>query len=68
MPPEKRVLGYFALPVLVGDQVVAALDLKMDRQAGRLLMQKWTWIGAKRPAWKAAIDEALHGFERFQRG
>ena len=68
VPPEKRVLGYFALPVLVGDQVVAALDLKMDRQAGRLLVQKWTWIAAQRPAWKTAIDEALHGFERFQRG
>ncbi|RZS84956.1 winged helix-turn-helix domain-containing protein [Pigmentiphaga kullae] len=68
VPPEKRVLGYFALPVLVGDQVVAALDLKMDRQAGRLLIQKWTWIAARRPAWKTAIDEALHGFEGFQRG
>ncbi|OVZ55051.1 cytoplasmic protein [Pigmentiphaga sp. NML080357] len=68
VPPEKRVLGYFALPVLVGDEIVAALDLKMDRQAGRLLVQKWTWIARQRPAWKAAIDEALHRFERFQRG
>ena len=68
MPPDKRVLGYFALPVLVGDRIVAALDLKMDRQAGRLLVQKWTWIATPRPALKTAIDEALHGFERFQRG
>lgn len=66
VPAEKRVLGYFALPVLVGDQIVAALDLKMDRQAHRLLIQKWTWITKERPALKSAIEKALHRFEKFQ--
>ena len=28
VPKEKRLLGYFALPVLIGDDIVAALDLK----------------------------------------
>ena len=32
VPKEKRRFGYFALPVLVGDDIVAALDLKTDRQ------------------------------------
>ena len=45
MPKEKRVFGYFALPVLVGDDIVAALDLKTDRKNRKLLMQKWTWVG-----------------------
>ncbi|MDX3906186.1 MAG: crosslink repair DNA glycosylase YcaQ family protein [Pigmentiphaga sp.] len=67
VPADKRVLGYFALPVLVGDVIVAALDLKMDRKAGRLLVQKWTWVAKARPAWKAAIEEALDRFEQFQR-
>ena len=32
VPKEKRLFGYFALPVLVGDNIVAALDLKTDRR------------------------------------
>ncbi len=66
VPPAKRVLGYFALPVLVGEEVVAAIDLKADRQARKLLIQKWTWIAGRRAGLKAAIDEELARFERFQ--
>jgi uncharacterized protein YcaQ len=39
VPKAKRVYGYFALPVLVGDEIVAAIDLKTDREQGKLLMQ-----------------------------
>jgi uncharacterized protein YcaQ len=72
VPKEKRVLGYFALPVLVDDKIVAAVDLKTDRQAKKLLMQKWTWVGegtaktAPRKAWKRRIEEELGRFEAFQ--
>jgi len=66
VPPDKRILGYFALPVLIGDRVVAAIDLKTDRQAKKLLMQKWTWLVPKSASLKAQIDEALHRFEAFQ--
>lgn len=71
VPKEKRVFGYFALPVLVGDEIVAALDLKTDRQNQKLLMQKWNWvgIGAQRGArkdLKRRIEEELHRFEKFQ--
>ena len=67
VPRARRVFGYFALPVLVGDEIVAAIDLKTDRERRKLLVQNWTWVGkgaARRH--KKAIDEALHRFERFQ--
>lgn len=67
VPKEKRVMGYFALPVLAGDRIVAAIDLKTDRAAGRLLIRQWTWTDGEAPAaLKAAIDAELHRFERFQ--
>jgi hypothetical protein len=67
VPKENRVFGYFALPVLVGDEFVALLDLKTDRQARKLLMQRWTWLTQRgRRARKQQIEAALHRFERFQ--
>jgi uncharacterized protein YcaQ len=67
VPKEKRLFGYFALPVLAGDEIVAAIDLKTDRKAQKLLMQKWTWVGnGPRKDLKRRIEETLHRFERFQ--
>lgn len=67
VPKPRRVFGYFALPVLVGDEIAAAIDLKTDRERGRLLIQQWTWIGQRaHRSRKALIEEALHRFERFQ--
>ncbi len=77
VPKEKRLFGYFALPVLADDHIVAAIDLKTDRKARKLLMQKWSWVdeatglpktrrsGARRDL-KRRIEEELHRFERFQ--
>ena len=67
LPADRRVLGYFACPVLAGDRIVAALDLKTDRAARQLRVQKWTWM-VKRPsrALRASIEAALHSFEAFQ--
>ncbi len=67
VPKEKRLLGYFALPVLVDDEIVAAIDLKADRVTQRLLIQKWTWVGhGSPPTHKARIEDGLHRFSRFQ--
>ena len=73
VPKEKRRFGYFALPVLVGEDIVAALDLKTDRKKGKLLLQKWNWVGEGKAArgdprkeLKRRIEEELDRFERFQ--
>src|SRR5205085_1062043 len=67
VPKEKRVFGYFAQPVLAGDEIVAVLDLKTDRARGKLLIQRWTWLRkGGRAQLRTRIQEALHRFERFQ--
>ena len=75
VPKDKRKFGYFALPVLVGEEIVAALDLKTDRQNKKLLMQRWSWLGKGKAAkgdarkdFKRRIEEELGRFERFQLG
>jgi len=69
VPKARRRFGYFTLPVLLGDAVVAALDLKTDRARGKLLIQAWHWLEPGRPrAHKRMIEEELHRFERFQLG
>jgi uncharacterized protein YcaQ len=67
VPKQKRMFGYFALPVLVDNDIAAAIDLKTDRKRRELLVQKWSWIG-KRPRrdLKRRIEEELHRFEHFQ--
>lgn len=66
VPAAKRQYGYFALPVLVDDRVVAAIDLKTDRANQSLLVQQWTWLEDVGAEAKAAIDTELGRFERFQ--
>jgi uncharacterized protein len=67
VPKEKRMFGYFAQPVLAGDEIVAVLDLKTDRERQKLLVQKWTWLAkGGRAGLRKQIEEALHRFERFQ--
>jgi uncharacterized protein len=67
VPRHRRVFGYFVCPVLIGDRIVAALDLKTDRQRQKLLVQRWNWVGrGASNVHRQRVEAALHEFEQFQ--
>jgi len=47
-PAEKRVFGYYTLPLLIDEQLVGRIDLKSDRQA-RVLRVQSAWHEGDHP-------------------
>ncbi|MEO9137503.1 MAG: crosslink repair DNA glycosylase YcaQ family protein [Jatrophihabitans sp.] len=57
-PQAQRRFGYYVLPFLLGDELVARVDLKSDRQA-RVLRVQSAWLEPGRSAPQVAAELAL---------
>jgi uncharacterized protein YcaQ len=74
-PAPKRVYGYYVLPFLLGDEIVARVDLKADRQAGVLRVPgAFTEVGVNQVEVAGELAEELAsmaawlGLERIEVG
>jgi len=59
VPAHLRVHGYYVLPFLYGDTLVARVDLKADRTANTLRVNAVHWEPSAPPETKPALDRHL---------
>ncbi len=67
VPEAKRRYGYYVLPFLMGEELVARVDLKSDRQGARLLVRS-AWLEPDRDALRVAgaLAESLRELAVWQ--
>ena len=68
-PADKRIYGYYCLPVLAGERLVARYDLKADRKRGvlHILSRRFEGNDPARPATVADGEGADVALDRFAR-
>lgn len=67
LPQDQRVYGYYHLPVLYGDQLIARIEPKMDRKEKKLIIRGyWTEPGFKETdEYREKLDRNLENFATF---
>jgi len=66
-PAPQRAYGYFCLPVLAGEELVARLDLKADKKAGvlKVLSRHYEGPDPSRPATSQAAEATRTALQRY---
>lgn len=67
LPKDQRVYGYYHLPILYGDRLVARIEPKMDRKEKKLIIRGyWTEPGFKETEeYKEKMERTLEEFASF---
>lgn len=65
MPPAKRRRGYYALPILSDDRLIGSVDVRFDRDARRLVVQKLLFEDGQRKT--PEVEKAIAELETFVR-
>ena len=67
LPVDERVYGYYHLPVLYGDKIVARIEPKMDRSENKLIIRGyWTEPEFKETEdYRDKLEKNLESFAAF---
>lgn len=68
VPGPKRQYGYYVLPVLYGDRLVARMDPAFDRSSKTFIIQNWWWqpgVDKKDDAMLAALQHCVKAFCKY---